>query len=190
MNFPSFEGSALSAVTKQVFPFAAKNLTQWGWWQRKAVSTAFDWSSDIFPSDSVTFLRAYQLLGTRNYTKLSTSWHHPTACFWWPPRELPFQSTSSLLTQIRPCLIPATLAGLTLHPIIFHSISKAFLWRGSPLKPGVADYSQPLRASRIAIWTSITQNESISDMCATNPLPKVGQTRSNYWGNVTSLNIL
>lgn len=27
MNFPSFEGSALSAVTKQVFPFAAKNLT-------------------------------------------------------------------------------------------------------------------------------------------------------------------
>lgn len=40
--------------------------------------------------------------------------------------------------------------------------------KGSPLKTG-ADYSQPLRASRIAIWTSITQNESLSDMCAHNP---------------------
>lgn len=105
------------------------HTTQWGWWQRKAVSTAFDCSSDIFPSDSVTFLRAYQLLVTRAYTKLSTSWYHPTACFWWAPQELPFQSTSFLLTQIRPCLTPATLACLTLHPIILHNISKAFLWR-------------------------------------------------------------
>lgn len=60
----------------------------------------------------------------------------------------------------------------------------------TPLKPGRADHSQPLRASRIAIWPSITQNESISEMCATNPLTKVGQTRHSYWENATSLNKL
>lgn len=127
-TFSFFEWSGLSAITKCVFLFAAKNFT---------LHNGDGDKGKLFPQP-LTALVTYFLV------TVSHSWGLTN--YLWPgltPNCLPhdiillpvssglpknYLSRAPLpsLTQIRPYLTPATLACLTLHPIILHNIPKPF----------------------------------------------------------------